>query len=1085
MFDNLFLFKQNNISGLSDEAKSIYVANVFKKEQKTIVFVTNTLYEASNFLERINNYEKDALLFPMDDFLTSEALAISPDLKTTRLETLEALSEPKIVVTNLMGYLRYLPPKNLFEKKNIKLKINDEIKISELLTNLYDLGYTRETTVNKTGELALRGYVLDIFPVNSENPIRIMWWGDTITDIKAFDVDSQLTTDSLKQVLIKSNTEFLIDEPTDSFGLTQKDLINYLKPVNISHYNEDTIVIFNEYNNLLKEYKLLMEEVLQYNTSKNLYNKKYMFTWEETINKDERYLSLFHSKDSYNVEIKKIDPFRPQIDQIKIRLNEYLKNHKMVIICLSDLYQANKLIDELEDNKVILTNEKELFENKINLVIKKITDGFEYENNVYISSNEIFNIREENHIYKTNFKLGSKIRDINKLSIGDYVVHYAHGIGRYCGLKTLTKNGLEKDYLMVEYKDKDHLYIPVEKIELIMKYTDKDGKRPSLSKLGGTEWQKIKQRAQTRAKGIAGELLLLYAKREMTKGFEFGLDSAEQEIFETEFNYQLTPDQKKAIADIKKDMEKGRAMDRLLCGDVGYGKTEVAFRAIFKAIMAGKQTALLCPTTILSSQHYENAVNRFKTFPIDIALINRFTPPKKVKDILDKLKKGQIDLLIGTHRLLSKDIIFKNLGLLIVDEEQRFGVKHKEMIKEYRNNIDVLTLSATPIPRTLKMSLAGIKDLSLIETPPLNRYPIQTYVLEENMQIIKDAIYKELARKGQVFILYNNIAKMDNKLSEIKALVKEARVTFAHGRMSKNELEKVMFDFTEQKYDVLLCTTIIETGIDIPTVNTLIIIDADHFGLSQLYQIRGRVGRSDKIAYCYLMYNQDKVLNEEAVKRLEAIKEFTELGSSFSIAMRDLSIRGAGDILGKEQAGFVDSVGIEMFIRMIEQEIKKIKGEEVIKDEEVEPVIEVTTAINNNYILDEDLKIEIHKKINTIDSYDKLLEVKKELEDRFGPINEEISVYMHEEWLSKLVSKFKVLRINQMKNMIEIIIDKDYKNNLNGEYLFTHVLKLSSKFRFKTRGNYLVITLDIRNLDKHFVYYLLDLLEIIEKSIKK
>ena len=578
----------------------------------------------------------------------------------------------------------------------------------------------------------------------------------------------------------------------------------------------------------------------------------------------------------------------------------------------------------------------------------------------------------------------------------------------------------------------------------------------------------------------------MYAIREAKKGYAFDKDDKEQIEFEKEFTHEETKDQLRVTEEIKKDMEADKPMDRLLCGDVGYGKTEVAFRTIFKAIISGKQAAILCPTTILSSQHYQNAIERFKSFPVDIAILNRFVSPKETKETLEKLEKGQIDLLIGTHRILSDDVKFKDLGLLVIDEEQRFGVKHKEKIKSYKNNIDVLTLSATPIPRTLQMSIAGIRSLSLIETPPVDRYPIQTYVLAENKQIIKDAIYKELARSGQIFILYNNVADIDVKQIEIQKLVPEAKIGVAHGQMNKNDLEKVMLDFINKKYNILLCTTIIETGIDIESANTLIVIDADHFGLSQLYQIRGRIGRSNKIAYCYLMYAPNKILSEVATKRLKVIKDFTELGSGFAIAMRDLSIRGAGDILGSQQAGFIDSVGIELFMQMVNEEINKLKGENPKEEEkDTPPLIDVTTTISDNFVSDEDLKIEIHKKICSIDSYKSLNEIKTELEDRFGKLSEDLIIYMHEELFEKEAKELNITHIKQTKNSIEITLDKELTNKLDGETLFFETTNLSRMFRFSMKFERLTIILDTIKLDKHFIYYLLDLLKIIKKSIKK
>ena len=610
---------------------------------------------------------------------------------------------------------------------------------------------------------------------------------------------------------------------------------------------------------------------------------------------------------------------------------------------------------------------------------------------------------------------------------------------------------------------------------------------PKLNKIGGTEWAKTKLRVKSRIKDMTAELLHLYAEREKAKGFAFIKDDDNQINFEKEFMYTPTADQIRVTDEIKKDMETPKPMDRLLCGDVGYGKTEVAFRAIFKAILSGKQVAFLCPTTILSNQHYKNAVERFKNYPINIALLNRFVTAKEVKSTIEKVKSGKIDLLIGTHRILSDDIEFKDLGLLVIDEEQRFGVRHKEKIKNYKKNIDVLTLSATPIPRTLQMAMSGIRSLSLIETPPVDRYPIQTYVIAENKQIIKDAIYKELSRQGQLFILFNNIEQMEEKKHEIAVLAPDARIVTAHGRMEKNELENIMLDFINHKFDILLCTTIIETGIDIPNVNTLIIYDADHFGLAQLYQIRGRVGRSNKIAYCYLLYDKYKILSEVAIKRLKVIKDFTELGSGFSIAMRDLSIRGAGNVLGSEQAGFVDSVGIELFMKMLDEEIKKAKGIEVPEDENndnVNPLVEVSTSISDDYVSDEDLKIFIHQKINSIDSKSSLEAIKNEISDRFGKISESIDIYMHEEFFENYAKKLGIVNVKQTKNFVEILLPKELTSSLKMDELFIKISKLSMMFRFSIKQDNLCITLDTIKLDKHFIYYLVDLLEIILEQKK-
>ncbi len=1071
-----FNFDTSNIIGLNSELKAMYCYEMFKNRNKGFLVVTNSLYEANTLYQYINNYTEKVLLFPMDNFLTSEVLAASPELKIKRIETLIELSKDNnyIVITNLMGYLKYLPDKDRFLNGILNLKTGMTFDFSKLVERLVDLGYEKETLVEKTGDFAVRGFVIDIYPVSMENPVRLEFFDDEIESIRIFDVNTQLSLKKLDQIYIYPNTDNII--------------VNSTQNSSIRDFLTSDLTVFNDYDEIKLGYEETLNEIVEYNISQGIEkDKNYIFSLEELfpgkyinfISFDDLKLS---DKTIYN--IKEFDTFFKDKDELNDTLKKYIRNKKTIIICLDNRYQLTNLESILDTDNIVVTNEDEIFEGKINLILKKINDSFECENYIIISSRHIFNTKDKNVKYKSNFRIGTKIKNIDKLNPGDYIVHYAHGIGRYLGLTTLNKNGLKKDYLQIEYKDGDKLYIPVEKIELITKYSSGDGIVPKLNKLNGTEWQKTKLRVKKKVESIAGDLIKLYAERENTKGFAFVKDDKNQLEFENEFEFTPTGDQLKASEEIKHDMERIVPMDRLLCGDVGYGKTEVAFRAIFKAVLSGKQVAFLCPTTILSNQHYKNALERFKNYPINIALLNRFVSAKETTKILEGLKEGKIDVVFGTHKLLNDQITYKDLGLLVIDEEQRFGVKHKERIKQIKSNIDVLTLSATPIPRTLQMSMSGIKNLSVIETPPVDRLPVQTYVLSENNQIIKDAIHKELARQGQVFILYNKINNMDEKIHEIQKLVPEARITSAHGQMDKTELENIMMSFINKESDVLICTTIIETGIDIPNVNTLIVIDADRFGLSQLYQLRGRVGRSNRIAYCYLMYNKHKILSEVAEKRLKAIKEFTELGSGFAIAKRDLSIRGAGDILGSEQSGFIDSVGIDMFMKLLDDEINRQKGITTLEVNESEtlPLIEVTTNISDNYVKEDDLKIYIHKLINNINNMDELKNVQNQLEDRFGKLNEDIIIYMYEELFEKKAKKLGIRDIKQNKNNIEIWLPLDLTNKIKIDDLFINLSKISRKFRFGMRFKRLVITLDIVNLDKHFIYYLIDLLNILEKA---
>ena len=1080
-------FNNIGITGLTNELISFCVSNVNKKTNRDILVVTNSLYEANMIYQSLSKLNNNCYLFPMDDFLTSEALAISPDLLSIRLNTLNELSCGKnnIVITNLMGLLRYLPNKKLWKSNIINIKKGDIYNKDELTSKLVSMGYKFETTVTNTGELASRGFVLDVFPTREDNPIRLEFWGDEIDSIRYFDSNSQRSLKEIDNIVINSNTEF-INEKNVEIEIKQKYLPLVTDEVfSIYNYLDNPITFIKDYNQLNNSYISLRNEIFEYDKAlDDKIKTNYMFNLEDIKIKDTIYLltidNLLNNKKLdkiYNIGAKNINNFKSNIEMINEFINNSLFKKKTIILCLN----SDKKIENVQkflNISPVITDINNIRLNELNIIKEDFDEGFEVNDFIFITENELFGQKLKNVNYKNKYKAGSKIKDLNNLTVGDYVVHINHGVGIYNGIKTLEKNGNKKDYLEVSYQDNAKLFIPVEKIDLLSKFSGKEGIMPKINKLGGSEWKKTKLRIRNKVKDIAEKLLKISAERSLKEGFSFKKDDELQRDFDNEFAYNLTKDQYISIEKIKNAMESKVPMDMLLCGDVGYGKTEVAFRAIFKAIDSGKQVAYLCPTTILSNQQYSNALERFKNFGIEIALLNRYTSQRRVSEICHKLEEGKIDLVIGTHKLLNPKIRFKDLGLLVIDEEQRFGVTHKERIKEYKANIDVLTLSATPIPRTLQMSLVGIRDLALIETPPASRYPVQTYVVEESNALIRDAIYKEMSRNGQIFILYNRVEHIEEKRIELMKLIPEADIRIAHGQMSKEEIEDVMNSFIKNEFDILLCTTIIETGIDIPNVNTLIIFDADRFGLSQLYQIRGRVGRSNKIAYAYLMYGKSKVLNENAVKRLNAIKEFTELGSGFSIAMRDLSIRGAGDILGSEQAGFIDSVGYDLYVKILNDEVNRLKGLEV-KEEEIvneKPLIEVSTHISNNYVNNDSLKIEIHKLINKIDSKEKIEEVKLELEDRFGKLNDDVIVYMYSEWFEKQAKLLNINDINQNNLYVEFSLNKDIVDKLDVSDLFVYASNLSDKFRFNYKNDRLFIKLLLSGLDKHFVYYLTDLL---------
>ena len=1097
MFKNVFKHKIlekdeiTTVIGLNKGVRASYVWNLFRVSKQNILVVTNTLYEANTLYKNLINYAPDdTFIYPMDDFLVSEALAISPDLMSKRIETLNELvtsSNNKIIITNLMGYLRFIPEKKLWENSRVTLKIGEEISRNELIRKLNMIGYEKNSLVTKTGEYANRGYILDIFAYGYNKPIRIEFFDEEIEEIRYFNPETQLSDEKIKEIEILPFTEFINEKNAFDIPIRQSLLPRVVNKVSsLSNYIDNLLTVFIDYEDISLGYNKILEDIVSFKETDVFNIDNYMHDLKDL--EPDSYVNIL-STDNYHKSAsdevyftQEIEKYNGNFEKLNLYLNNLIKQDKRIIVCLDSHEMINDFIDKTS-LKTIITNIDELKEDCINVVLMKMTNGFILNNDVYLTSNEIYK-KNNQVVYKSKFRYGSKIRDINKLQIGDYIVHSAFGIGRYLGIVTLTPKGLKKDYIHLQYKDDDKLYIPVEKIEYISKYSSNEGAVPRLSKLGGTEWSKQKARVKGKVKDIAKELLLVSAERKLTPGFAFLEDDEEQYIFENRFAYQETPDQIKAIKEIKEDMESVYPMDRLLCGDVGYGKTEVAFRAIFKAIKSGKQVAFLCPTTILSKQHYDNAKERFEGFGINIEVLNRFITPKNKERIIKELETGKIDLIVGTHALLGKDIKYKDLGLLVVDEEQRFGVTHKEKIKDYKKNIDILTLSATPIPRTLQMSLSGVRGLSLIETPPAFRYPIQTYVLRENDHILKDAIYKELSRDGQVFILYNNVSRIEEMVTRISKLVKEAKVNYVHGQMDKRQIETTMEDFVLGNFDVLVCTTIIETGINIQNANTLIVFDADHFGLSQLYQIRGRIGRGKNIGYAYLMYNKNKELNDVSKKRLDAIKEFTELGSGYALAVRDLSIRGAGDILGAEQSGFIDTIGYDMYLKILNEEVERLKGNYTEEDDKElfneKPFIQVSTHVSEKYADSEELKIEIHKKINTIDSLEKFNIVKNELKDRFGELDDSLIIYMLEELFQVLAKKNEVTKVEQSPDKIVVYFSILKSSNINGTSLLSKLYKINRNFSVLYTNKILKVVLDIRNLEKHFMYYLAEMISIIE-----
>ena len=1059
MFKELFEYKNNlTVSGLSNALINEYILNFYENNDNDLLIVADSLYDANKIYKSIHKICKDVYFFPMDEFATVLAISSSPDLKIIRIDTLNQLKKKKnIVITNLSGYLKYI------DKKIDTLTVDFNTKREDLLKFLSDNSYVKTNLVTTTGEYAVRNFIIDLYPLNYENPIRIEFFGSDIESIRFFDSETQISN--------KSIDCFELYSFNDKVSENKENIINKLN---------NPFVFFVDYKKIQKSFN-------DFQGSKN--------EFEITIDNN-----IFNEFESINVE-KQI--FINTLDDVPV-LNDIKKYQSMGVINFNNSFDnLEHYVRNIIDDKIVvfmLTNENlinkliSIFGNeisfnstlkgRINIVKKDIDEGFIFDNLVVISQYDIENIKKQS-IFINKYNIGRKIKGFEDLKKGDYVVHVIHGIGQYQGLVTLEKNKIKKDYLLINYAGNDKVYIPAQKIETIYKYSDGDSNVPTLNSLSSSNWQKTKARVRTKIKDISNELIKLYAERELVSVEKY-LNFPEELIFANDFEYEETPDQIKCINEIYKDLESNKPMDRLLCGDVGFGKTEVAMRAMFKTVINNRQVAYLCPTTILAKQQYENCIKRFRHFPVNIELLNRFTSTKDFNRIKEGLKKGSIDIVIGTHKVLNKEIDFKNLGLLVIDEEQRFGVSQKEKIKQLKNNVNVLTLSATPIPRTLKLAMSGVKDMSIIDTAPINRYPVQTYVVPENDYLLKEAIYKELSRDGQVYILNNNIEALDNEYTKIMQLVPDAKVCIAHGRMDKDKLNEVINDFIEGKYNVLLCTTIIETGIDIPNVNTLIIKNADRFGLSQLYQIRGRVGRSDKIAYAYMMYEKNKMLNDIAVKRLQTIRDFTELGSGYKIAMRDLSIRGAGELLGSTQSGFISSIGIDLYMDMVNEEINRIKGieiEDIEADEKT--LLDVNTFISVDYVDDESLRIEIHKLINEIYSKESFDKVKNEIEDRFGKINDDIINYMYEEWFQKEAKSLNIENIKYIGNNVEIEFPKEISDNIDGEKLFLQIYSINSKFKLKYFNKKIIISLNIVNRNGDYVKDLLDLILLIKSCIKE
>lgn len=1098
------------VNDVSDEA--LLLTSAFLKLKRNIVVVKANQYEANMLYQKVMLLnEKDVSLFAVDESYRIEALAASPELLGQRIDTMYQLTknEPRILITHSQAIIRYLPTKQLFIDNCLKIKVGMQIDIYDLKASLLKSGYQSAIRVDQPFYFSKRGGVIDVFSIQYENPIRIEFFDDEIESIRFYNQNTQRTIENINEITILPASDILYDDQEvtkviskindlrDSQAeiLDELYLEDFLNKVSIDQENlrnHDTSFSMYSYYNLFNQTTSISDYlddpliILSNSQDINFAYKNYLeenfYYYQELINvgKSVKGLNLF--RDLYEVTDKATIEFKSfatdekdvifngrtimidsQDEKMLIsQIRSYLKL-STVIIALDDERQIRLISELLNRHELLYTmldNSGEFYPG-LNLVIDKIGFGFELvdENIVVISSNELFKTKNVKKPKYFKYKNAKVLKDYQELEVGDYVVHDNYGIGQYLGIKTLEVQGVHRDYLYVAYAGDDTLYIPVEQFNLVRKYSSSEGKVPKINKLGSSQWQKAKAKARNKVDDIADKLIEIYAARMNQTGYAFPVDNEMQLEFENAFGYELTEDQVRSVKEIKEDMEKPQPMDRLLCGDVGFGKTEVALRAVFKAILGNKQVAFLCPTTILSMQHYKTMLDRFENFPVKVALLNRFTSTKQKNQILKDLKEGNIDLLVGTHRILSKDVEFKDIGLLCIDEEQRFGVKQKEKIKEYRKTIDVLTLSATPIPRTLQMSLMGIRGLSQIETPPKNRQPVQTYVIEKNDVLIKQIIERELARDGQVFYLHNRTSNIANTADKIGRMVPGAKVVVGHGKMDKNEIEDVMMRFVNKEYNVLICTTIIETGIDIPNANTIIVENADKFGLSQLYQIKGRVGRSNRGAYAYLLYNPSKVLTEEASKRLKAIKEFTELGSGYKIAMRDLAIRGAGDILGGTQSGFIDSIGFDMFMKILQDSVNQKMGKQEQEIDIKNVNVNVDGYIPHDYVSSDIEKLELYQRLDNTKTIKAIDHLKTEFIDYYGKLPDEVAALIEKRKLDILASSKIIDILEEKKGNIEITFSSDYSKNVKGDQLFELVNRLFTRPRFKQIDNKIAIVL--------------------------
>ena len=976
------------------------------------------IYEEYRFLDAAISF------YPAKDLLFYQADIRSKELVSQRMQVIQAVlkGEPITVVASFDAFMDALLPKEMIKSRVIKICSDETLNLDELSVKLAQCGYDREIEVAGPGQFAVRGGILDVYPLTEELPVRIELWGDEVDSIRTFDPETQRSIEKLDEVEVFPATEFPEEEEK------RVSFLDYFE-------KENTILFLDEPVRLKEKGEGVEEEFLeaQKRRAQSGYevadSEAVLFTTQEIMRKMNEYSSVgFQALDmrcpglniraSYSLQTKNVDPYNRSFELLTQDLKKMKRNQSRVILLSGSRTRARRLAEDLRDYNLSSfyseDMDREVEPGEIMTAYGYIAEGYEYPllNFVVISETDIFGKKKKKK-RRTTYE-GRKIQSFSELKPGDYVVHENHGLGIYQGIEKIEVDKISKDYMKISYAKGGNLYIPATQLDLIQKYAGSDSKKPKLNRLGTQEWTKTKAKVRGAVKEIAKDLVELYAARQNQDGFVYGEDTVWQKEFEEMFPYEETEDQLLAINAVKKDMESHKIMDRLICGDVGYGKTEIAIRAAFKAVQKNKQVVYLVPTTILAQQHYNTFCQRMKDFPVRVDLMCRFRTPAQQRDTIQNLKRGLVDIVVGTHRVLSDDIEYKDLGLLIIDEEQRFGVQHKEKIKKLKKNVDVLTLTATPIPRTLHMSLIGIRDMSVLEEAPQDRLPIQTYVMEYNDEMVREAIERECARNGQVYYVYNRVEDIAEVTAHIQKLVPELNVSFAHGQMKEHELEKIMYDFINGDIDVLVSTTIIETGLDISNVNTMIIHDADRLGLSQLYQLRGRVGRSGRMAYAFLLYRKDKLLKEIAEKRLAAIREFTDLGSGFKIAMRDLEIRGAGNLLGAEQHGHMEAVGYDMYCKMLNEAVKHLKGELSEEDTFTTALdVNVDAYIPDSYIPNEYHKLDIYKRIAAIESEEEMDDMIEELIDRFGDIPKKVELLLEVARLKNLAHQAYVTEVTQ------------------------------------------------------------------------